>query len=111
MGFNEPDIALSLSSPGQVLAELGKRARAERFRRRLTQAELAAAAGVARRTISRLEAGEPVGTDVLVVVAFTLRSERGLNQLFASPDARSVDEVLESNSRMAAQRVRVRRSR
>ncbi len=80
MTFNAPDIALSLSSPGQVLAEIGKRARGERFRRGLTQAELAAASGVARRTISRLEAGEPVGTDILVLVAFALRSERGVNQ-------------------------------
>lgn len=41
-----------------ILGELGLRLAAARLERNLTQAELAAEAGVAKRTVERLEAGE-----------------------------------------------------
>ncbi len=40
-----------------LLAELGKRLTHQRLNRELTQAELAAAAGVSKRTLERIEAG------------------------------------------------------
>jgi transcriptional regulator with XRE-family HTH domain len=63
-----------------VLRALGQRLKAEKRRweqggRRLTDAELARAAGVARATITRLWQGHPVGTDTLVRVL------RALNRL------------------------------
>ncbi len=110
MTVNVPYLALSLSTPAQILVDIGRRARAERIRRNLTQGDLAAAAGVARRTIARLEAGEPVGSDVLVRVALSLRSERGLSELFNSSETRSVGEVLASAVQSSPQRVRARRA-
>jgi transcriptional regulator with XRE-family HTH domain len=41
------------------MAELGRRLARARLERNLTQAELAAEAGVAKRTVERLEAGQP----------------------------------------------------
>jgi transcriptional regulator with XRE-family HTH domain len=41
-----------------ILGELGKRLAAARLERNLTQAELASEAGVAKRTLERLEAGQ-----------------------------------------------------
>jgi transcriptional regulator with XRE-family HTH domain len=46
-------------SDSVILAELGKRLAAARLERNLTQAELAIEAGVAKRTLERLEAGQP----------------------------------------------------
>jgi transcriptional regulator with XRE-family HTH domain len=45
-------------SDAVILGELGKRIAAARLERNLTQAELANEAGVAKRTLERLEAGQ-----------------------------------------------------
>ncbi len=46
------------ASDSSVLKELGARLASQRLARNLTQAELAAEAGVAKRTVERMEAGE-----------------------------------------------------
>ena len=51
-----------------VLAELGARLARWRLEKNLTQAELSDRAGVGRRTIQRLEAGESVQVTSLVRV-------------------------------------------
>lgn len=57
---------MQTKSDTAILAALGLAVRAERARRRWRQADLAQAAGLAPRTVHRLEAGEPVGTDNLL---------------------------------------------
>lgn len=47
-----------LHTDTSILEELGRRITARRIERNLTQAELAVKAGVAKRTVERLEAGE-----------------------------------------------------
>ena len=42
-----------------ILGEIGKRLARARLERNLSQAELAAESGVAKRTVERLEAGQP----------------------------------------------------
>ena len=46
----------------EVLAEMGRRLAAARIRLRLTQAELAAKAGISERTCRRLEKGAGLGS-------------------------------------------------
>lgn len=62
----------SLMTDDTVLAELGKRVNGIRVEQNLTQAELAREAGLAKRTIERLESGEPVALSALLRVARVL---------------------------------------
>ncbi len=105
MRLNVSDMALPLLAPAEILARVGNQAKALRIRRRITQAELAAAAGVGRKTIVRMEAGEPVGTDILVRVALALRSVETLATLFRESETPTVDQVLEVTARKAPTRV------
>jgi putative transcriptional regulator len=60
-----------------VLGELGERLARTRLERNLSQEGLAREAGVSKRTVERLEAGEPVKSNSLI------RILRGLGQLEA----------------------------
>jgi len=57
---------LRLKTDAAILVALGLAVRAERARRGWRQADLARAAGLAQRTVHRLEAGQPVGSDNLL---------------------------------------------
>jgi hypothetical protein len=46
-------------------------------------------------TLQRFEAGTNVSFDVLARVAIVLDSERQLGELFALPDLRTVDDILQ----------------
>jgi transcriptional regulator with XRE-family HTH domain len=59
-------------SDAVILGELGKRLAAARLERNLTQAELANEAGVAKRTLERLEAGQSTQLANLVRVVRAL---------------------------------------
>lgn len=57
---------LRLKTDAEILMALGTAVRAERARRQWRQADLADEAGLAVRTVHRLESGEAVGTDNLL---------------------------------------------
>lgn len=57
---------LRLKTDAEILAALGLAVRAERARRHWRQSDLADEAGLAVRTVHRLESGEAVGTDNLL---------------------------------------------
>lgn len=67
------------------LAELGKRLTAHRVDRRLTQAMLASAAGISKRTVERLETGHSVQLTYLLRLLAALGLQDGLSQLFTRP--------------------------
>lgn len=73
-------ITQHLTDPA-VLADLGRRVKGHRLEARLTQAELAEQAGVGKRTLERLEAGN--GTELLTLVRVLRVLERldGFEQL------------------------------
>lgn len=64
-----------------VLEALGSRLKTHRLRARLTQAELAEQAGVGKRTLERLEAGEGSELGTLVRVLRTLGLIEGFDRL------------------------------
>ena len=63
------------------LVELGRRIVRHRLNRDLTQAELAEAAGISRRTLARLEGGEPTQLENFLRVLAALGLAQGLDQL------------------------------
>jgi transcriptional regulator with XRE-family HTH domain len=72
-------------SDDAVLAELGRRIARQRLDHDLTQPQLAAAAGVSRSTIVRLEAGQSVALSGLLRVLRTLGLLEGLEALVPEP--------------------------
>lgn len=98
------------ASPQRALAEVGQRLRNLRIRRRMTQSDLAQAAGVSLRTLNRLEWEGDVRFETIVRVAFALRVVDQLDRLFAPEDTRSLDELIGERSR-GSTRVRKPRSK
>ncbi|TLD69810.1 helix-turn-helix transcriptional regulator [Phragmitibacter flavus] len=77
-----------------LLQELGARLMAVRLGRNLTQAQLAREAGVSKRTLERLEAGEvAVQLTGLIRVLRVLDLLEGLNQLVPEPVASPMEEL------------------
>lgn len=68
-----------------VLAELGERLAARRLERNQTQAELAEDAGVSRRTLGRIEAGESTQLTNLVRVVRALGLLAALDEYLPAP--------------------------
>ncbi len=68
-----------------VLRELGERLARARLDRNLKQAELAAQAGISKRTLERLEAGEPAELVNLIRVCRALGLVERFEQLVPEP--------------------------
>jgi len=68
-----------------VLSELGARLRRTRLERNLTQRELASEAGVERKVLQRIEAGEPVTLTGFIRVLRALGLIDALNHLVPEP--------------------------
>ena len=98
---------LSLSKPSEVVELLGERLRKERLFQQMTQAEVAARAGVGVNTLSNLEAGRSVAFENLIRVAMVLGRSRELEALF-KPQLDSLDDVIRYENRVTGQRGRKR---
>lgn len=72
-------------SDDAVLAELGRRLARWRLERNLAQERLAQEAGVVRRTVQRIEAGEPVALTSFIRVLRALELLESLERLVPEP--------------------------
>jgi len=88
-----------------VLAELGRRVAETRLAANLTQADLAQAAGVSKRTVERLEAGGGAQLVTLVRCLRALNRSEGLDRLLPEPPRNPVD-LLERRGEGARARAR-----
>lgn len=79
--------------PEAVEADLGQRLAALRLSRNLSQAALAAEAGVSRRTITRMEHGAGISLDTLIRVMRALGAAEHLQALLPDPQIRPVERV------------------
>lgn len=68
-----------------ILQEMGHRLHRQRLEQGLTQAELATEAGVSKRTVERIEAGESAQSATLVPVLRVLGLLEGLDQALPLP--------------------------
>lgn len=96
---------LGLIKPGEVVKLLCTRLRQERLSQQMTQAEVAARAGIGVGTLSNLEAGRSVAFDSVVRVAVVLGRLNELEQLFI-PQLDSLDDVLRYEQSAKRQRVK-----
>ena len=82
-----------LHSDTAALAELGQRLAQFRIGQQLTQAELARKAGIGKRTLERLEAGDTTQTKTLIRVLRELDLLERLEMLLPEPKARPSQAV------------------
>lgn len=97
---------LSFSKPDEIVKLLCERLRKERLARQMTQADVAARAGIGVNTVSNLEAGRSVAFESVIRVAVVLGRLNELEALF-KPRLDSVDDMLRYEN--SANRYRVKR--
>ncbi|MDX9932469.1 MAG: helix-turn-helix transcriptional regulator [Bacteroidales bacterium] len=68
-------------SNASIAVELGKRVRATRMRKRLTQRELAVKAGISLFSVAQIERGHPVSVGIFIPVLRVLRLLDNLEML------------------------------
>jgi putative transcriptional regulator len=89
----------------EIEAEIGKRLEATRLKQNVSQADLAAEAGVSRRTISRLENGGGVSVETLIRLMRALGIANRLEALLPEPGISPIDRVrLQGKQRQRARR-------
>ncbi|MBP6058821.1 MAG: helix-turn-helix domain-containing protein [Nitrosomonas sp.] len=93
-----------------ILAELGQRLAQRRIARSLSQAALAAEAGVAKRTVERVEAGESVQLVTLVRLCRVLGLMDGLDQWLPETGLSPMALLKEKRAGKGRQRVRSHRT-
>lgn len=103
--INHPIMDLMLRTPVEIVKLLCERLRKERLSKQMTQAEVAARAGIGVNTVSNLEAGRNVGFEGLVRVAVVLGLGDELENLF-KPKIESLDDMVRYEESSARQRVR-----
>lgn len=96
---------LSLSKPGEVVKLLCERLRTERLALQMTQADVAARAGVGVNTLSNLEAGRNVSFESVVRVAMVLGRSKELEELFL-PKLDNLEDILRYERNIKRQRSR-----
>ena len=97
---------LSFRKPDEIVKLLCERLRKERLARQMTQADVAARAGIGVNTVSNLEAGRSVAFESVIRVAVVLGRLNELEALF-KPRLDSVDDMLRYEN--SANRHRVKR--
>ena len=96
---------LYFQKPDELVKLLCERLRKERLTQQMTQAELAARAGIGVNTLSNLEAGRNVSFESLVRAAMVLGRMSELESLFL-PKLDSVDDILRYEKSASRQRIK-----
>ena len=83
----------NLLSDDAVTEEIGRRISAIRLERRMTQAQLAEAAGISKRTVERLEDGEPTQLGNLIRCLRALGKLEALERLLPETPISPIDHL------------------
>lgn len=96
---------LILTKPSELVKLLCERLRQERLSRQMTQADVAARAGIAANTVSNLEAGRSVTFENMVRVAMVLGRAAELAALF-KPRLDSLNDIRRYENSATRRRIR-----
>ena len=95
-----------------LLKELGRRLARQRIAMELTQADLAERAGISKRTVERVEAGESTQTATLISILRILNLLDGLYAIFPAEGPRPLDLLkLKGKERRRVSKKRKNRSK
>jgi transcriptional regulator with XRE-family HTH domain len=92
----------NLTTDSAALEEIGRRLAQLRISLNLTQAEVAGNAGIGKRTLERIEAGEPAQTTTLIRVLRALEQMEALNALIPEHQIRPMDMLRHPKGRKRA---------
>lgn len=95
-------VMFDAKTPVEIATDVGGRVRALRLQRNVTQAALAAQAGVSRPTLAALERGGRGTVETLARVLYALGREAELDALAAPDPPMTFDEALTPPSRKRA---------
>ncbi|MED7668775.1 helix-turn-helix transcriptional regulator [Pseudomonas moraviensis subsp. stanleyae] len=96
---------LDLSTPAEIVKRICSRLRTERLALEMTQADVAARAGIGVNTVSNLESGRNVGFENLVRVAMVLGRGKEFEVLF-QPKLETLEDILRYESSAKRQRIK-----
>lgn len=96
---------LSFNTPTEILKRLCERLRTERLAQQMTQADVAARAGIGTNTVSNLEAGRNVGFENVIRVAMVLGRSKELEGLFL-PKLDTLDDIRRYEKTAKRQRIK-----
>ena len=96
---------LTFTKPSEIVELLGQRLRKERLAQQMSQADVAARAGVSVNTLSNLENGQNTSFETIVRIAMVLGRVKELEALF-QPKVDSLDDVLRYEASAKRQRIR-----
>ena len=96
---------LTFTKPSEIVELLCQRLRKERLAQQMTQAELAARAGVSVNTLSNLENGQNTSFETIVRTAMVLGRVTELEALF-QPKVDSLDDLMRYEASAKRQRIR-----
>lgn len=83
-----------MMSAVELASELGERVRRERLRQNLTQSTLAERAGVARLTVTRMEANGTATLTNFLSVLTALRRAGDIELLLVAPPVETIDQFV-----------------
>jgi len=89
-------IELTVQNPGQVAKDLAQRLKQRRIERHITQPQLADKSGVALASLRRFEQTGQISLQSLLQIAYALELLDEFNHLFAQPQWRSIDDMLQT---------------
>lgn len=95
----------TLSKPNEMVKLLCARLRTERLAQQMTQADVAARAGIGVNTLSNLEAGRSIAFDSVVRVAMVLGRLDEIEGLF-KPKLDRLDDILRYENSAQRQRIK-----
>lgn len=98
-------LELSLTKPSEIVKRLCLRLRTERIALQMTQADVAARAGVGTNTVANLEAGRNVSFETVVRVAMVVGRVQEIEDLFL-PKLDSLDDILRYEDSSRRQRIK-----
>nr|WP_320050022.1 helix-turn-helix transcriptional regulator [uncultured Desulfuromonas sp.] len=87
----------NFTTDSATLQEIGKRLAELRISLNLTQSQLAANAGIGKRTLERVESGEPTQTTTLIRILRALGQLEPLDALLPETQIRPMQILLNSN--------------
>lgn len=91
--MSQKQLEYRLANVDQIIADLGNRIAQVRLARNISQDDLAAKAGITRRTLSRLETGQGATLDTLVRVLLGLGLESHLEVMLPNPELQPVQRL------------------
>ncbi len=84
--------------PGEIAKDIAKQEKGKRKKRKLTQAELSARAGISLASLKRFEQTGEISFVSLIKIAVVLDETETLDQLFQTREYSSIQEVIDERN-------------